>query len=57
MTTQGQRRHKRLLGEISAGIVKSRSSAQGVVDATWWRREDGGGARGLPWVLVAGWGF
>jgi hypothetical protein len=31
--------------------------AQGVVGASWWRREDGGGIRGLLWVLVAGGGF
>uniref|UniRef100_A0A2N9GJT3 Uncharacterized protein n=1 Tax=Fagus sylvatica TaxID=28930 RepID=A0A2N9GJT3_FAGSY len=42
---------------IGAGLMGSRSSAQGVVDASWWRHEDGGGARGLLWVLVAGWGF
>jgi hypothetical protein len=51
---QGQRRCKRLLGEIGAGVVKSRSSVQGVVGARWWWRKDGGGTRGLPWVLVVG---
>ena len=25
--------------------MRSRSSAQGVVGASWWQREDGGGAR------------
>ena len=42
---------------IVAGLMRSRSSAQGVVGASWWWRDSGGGARGLLWFLVAGWGF
>uniref|UniRef100_A0A2N9I4W0 Uncharacterized protein n=1 Tax=Fagus sylvatica TaxID=28930 RepID=A0A2N9I4W0_FAGSY len=37
--------------------MRSRSSAQGAVGVSWWRRDSGGGARGLLWFLVASWGF
>jgi hypothetical protein len=39
-------------------VIGTRGCRRELVAARgWWQRDSGGSARGLLWVLVAGWGF